>query len=110
MGGRKEPDITEQLFHFEAMAGCASLLGTVQGARLWAGQWRGHPTYTGDSAGGQAMGWAVERSPHTLGTVRGGGHIPWDLLGTVQRGASLLLHPTSPQGQTACHQTFPAEG
>ena len=54
--------------------------------------------FAGDSAGGQAMGWAVERSPHTLGTARGGGHIPWDLLGTVQRGASPLLHPTFPQG------------
>ena len=64
-------------FTFRQWRGCASLLGTVQGARLWARQWRGHPTYNGDSAGGG--------------------------------GASPPLHPTSPQGQTACHQPFPTE-
>lgn len=31
------------------------MLGTVQGARLWARQWRGHPTYNGDSAGGGSL-------------------------------------------------------
>ena len=48
------------------------------------------------------MGRAVERSPHLhWGQCRA--------VGTVMGGASPPLHPTSPQGQTACHQPFPIE-
>ena len=74
--------MTERLFHFRAMAGMCF--------------------FAEDSAGGQAMGRAVERSPHLhWGRCRA--------VGTVRGGASPPLHPTSPQGQTACHQPFPIE-